>query len=130
MDRYEYTIMKLTDFNKHVQQQYIIQAHDKNGYFYLEIRRSIHGLPQEGKLENKYIRKTIRPHEYYEVSHILGLWKHISQQIDFSLIVDYFDVKYVDEDNARHLINSLKEIFTISEDWKGVLYCVINLKWD
>ena len=69
MDRYEYTIMKLTDFNKHVQQQYILQAHAKNGYFYLEIRRSIHGLSQAGKLVNTYLRDKLRPHGYYEVSH-------------------------------------------------------------
>ena len=44
--------------------------------------------------------------------------------------MDNFGVEYVDEDNAHHLINSLKEEFTISEDWKGGLYCGINLKWD
>ena len=39
--------------------------------------------------------------------------------MDFYLVVDDFGVKYVDEENARHLIDSLKEEFTISEDWKG-----------
>ena len=33
--------------------------------------------------------------------------------------MDDFGVKYVDEENALHLINSLKEDFTISEDWRG-----------
>ena len=101
MDRYDYMRMKLTDFPDHIQQQYNLQANAKNGYVYLEIWRSIHGLPQEGKLENKYIRKTIRPHEYYEVSNILGLWKHISRPIDFSLVLDDFGAKYVGKDNAR-----------------------------
>ena len=39
-------------------------------------------------------------------------------------------MNYVGEDNAHHLINSLKEYSTNSEDWKGGLYCGINLKWD
>ena len=46
MDRKEYMRMKLTDFSEHVQQQYNLQAHAKNGYVYLEIQRSIYGLPQ------------------------------------------------------------------------------------
>ena len=64
------------------------------------------------------------------MSHTPGLWKHLSRPIDFYLVVDNFGVEYVDEDNAHHLINSLKEEFTISEDWKGGFYFGINLKWD
>ena len=52
MDRYEYMIMKLTDLSENVQQQYNLQAHANNGYVYLEILRSIYGLPQAGKLAN------------------------------------------------------------------------------
>ena len=44
--------------------------------------------------------------------------------------MDDFGVKYDGKNNARHLIDSLKEDFTILEDWKGGLYCGINLKLD
>ena len=64
------------------------------------------------------------------MSHTPGLWKHISRPIDFSLVVDDFGVKYVGKDNARHIIDSLKEDFIISEGWRGGLYCGITLKWD
>ena len=62
--------------------------------------------------------------------HTPGLWKHISRPIDLSLVVDVFGVKYAGEDNSHHLIDSLKEEFTISEDRKGGLYYGINLKLD
>ena len=117
MDRYEYRIMKLTDFPVHVQKQYNLQDHAENGSVYLKIRRSIYGLPQAGKLANKYLWDKLQPHGYYDVSHIPGLWKQIPPSIDFSLVVDDFGVKYVGKDNARHLIDSLKEEFTISEYW-------------
>ena len=109
MERYEYTRMKLTDFLRHVQQQCNLQAHGKNGYIYLEIQRSIYGLPQASKLSNEYLRDKIQPHGYYEVIHTPGLWKHISHPIYFSLVVDDFGMKYVGEDNAHHLIDSLKK---------------------
>ena len=130
MDRYKYMRMKLTDFPVHVQQQYNIHAHSKNGYVYLEIRRSIYVLPQEGKLGNEYLRDKLRPHGYYEVIQTPRLCKNISRPIYFSLVVDDFGVKYVGEDNYHHLIDSLKEDFTISEDWTGGLYYGIKLKWD
>ena len=44
--------------------------------------------------------------------------------------MDDFGMKYVSEDNSRHLIDSLKLYFTISEDWTAGLYCRIKLKWD
>ena len=109
MDRYEYMRMKLTDFPEHVQQTYNLQAHDKNGYIYLGTRMSIYGLPQAGKLANESLRDKLRPNCYYEVSHNQGIWKHISFPNDFSLVLDDSDIKYVGEDNDRHLIDSLKK---------------------
>ena len=82
-------------------------------YKHMQIRRSIYGLLQEVKLANEYLRDKLRPHGYYKVSHTPGLCKHISRPVNFSLFVDEFGEKYVGEGNARHLIYSLKEDFTI-----------------
>ena len=49
MDRYEYTRIKLTNFPMHVHLQYNLQAHAKNEYVYLEMRRYFYGLPQAEK---------------------------------------------------------------------------------
>ena len=47
MDRYEYMRMKLKYLPKHVQQQYNLRAHAKNGYVYLDIRWSITASPNQ-----------------------------------------------------------------------------------
>ena len=130
MDRYEYMHMPLDIFPQHVIDQYDLARHAKNGKVYLEIRRSIYGLPQSGKLANDFLKKKLAPAGYYEVPHTPGLWKHISRPVSFTLVVDDFGVKYVGEENIQHLIRSLKKDFTISEDWSGALYCGITLKWD
>ena len=62
-----------------------------------EIRRSIYGLPQSGKLENEYIPKKIAPHGYYEVKYTPELWKHISRPIQFTIVVDDFGENTQDE---------------------------------
>ncbi|KAL7475402.1 hypothetical protein ACHAW6_001318, partial [Cyclotella cf. meneghiniana] len=36
----------------------------------------------------------------------------------------------VDEEHAKHLINSIEPHYKISQDWTGALYCRITLKWN
>lgn len=36
----------------------------------------MYGLPQEGTLANKLLRKKLEPHEYSQIPHTPDLWKH------------------------------------------------------
>jgi hypothetical protein len=131
MDRYEFMKMPITIFPQHVIDQYDLMSKVHKGYVWIEVRRSIYGLPQAGKLANDYLRKKLAPHGYYEVPHTPGLWKHIWRPIQFTLVVDDFGVKYVGKEHADHLLGILKNEFTaVSEDWEGALYCGITLEWD
>jgi hypothetical protein len=102
-----------------------------NGFVYMEIHRGMYGLPQAGILANKLLKKRLACHGYFEVPHTPGLWKHISRPIWFNLCVNDFGVKYIGEDNLKHLFASLQtETYDIVEDWKGNLYCGITLDWN
>ena len=59
-----------------------------------------------------------------------GLWTHKWGPIYFSLVVDYFRVKYVGEEHAAHLDAALKETYDIEVDSKGDKYVGISLDWD
>ena len=104
--------MPLSIFPQHVRDEYDLEAKAYKGYIWLEVRRSIYGLPQAGKLVNEYLRKKLAPKGYYEVPHTLGLWKHTMRPIQFTLMVDDFGVKYSREKNAKHLIAALCNKFT------------------
>jgi hypothetical protein len=102
-----------------------------NGYAYMEICRGMYGLPQAGILANKLLRKRLARHGYFEQPHTPGLWKHTSNPIWFNLCVDDFGVKYIGDDNLKHLFAALrKETYDIVEDWSGDLYCGISLDWN
>ena len=122
LDRYEYMKIPISLFPEHISQQYDSRSKMNNGFIYLEIRRSIYGLPQAGMLANKHLKEKLAPHGYYEVPHTTGLWKHISRPVQFSLVVDDFGVKYIGKEHIDHLIRTLKREFTISEYWEGALY--------
>ena len=44
--------------------------------------------------------------------------------------MDDFGVKYVGQEHAQHLMDTLQENYMISHDWEGTRYLGINLDWD
>jgi hypothetical protein len=88
----------------------------------------MYGLPQAGRLKNNLLVTRLSPHGYHSVEHTHGMWRHKMHHITFTLLVDYFGVKYVGKEHADHLLNSLKQHYEVTEDWEGKLYCGILLK--
>jgi hypothetical protein len=118
-------------FPEWIKTQYNLDTHARDGFVFLEIRRAVWGLPQAGILANKLLQKRLKPHGYYECINTPGLWHHATRPITFSLVVDYFEVKYVGKEHAGHLINCLKEeTYKLTKDWTRDLYFGILLQWD
>ena len=67
---------------------------------------------------------------YHQAKHTPGLFTHESKPLAFSLIVDDFGVKYVGEENAKHLVDVVAKKYKMTTDWTGGLYCGIKLDWD
>ena len=129
MKRFEYMKMPIGIFSRHVIQEYKLGEKVYKGYIWIEICRSMYGLPQAGKLANEFLNKKLAPHGYFEVKHTPGLWKHISRPLQFKLVVDDFGVKYTRREDADHLLRVLEKYFTaVSTDWDGALYCGITLE--
>eukprot|EP00957_Ditylum_brightwellii_P034653 2626903-Ditylum_brightwellii.AAC.1 len=98
-----------------------------NGQIYIEIREGVYGLPQAGKLANEQFIKHLALYGYYPVRHTPGLWRHTTIDIQFTLVVDDFGVKYTNKEDVHHLLWALKDKYMVSEDWKGKLYCGFTL---
>ena len=56
LDRFEYTKMPLSLFPSWTNEQYNLDNLAQNGFVYLEMRRTVWGLPQAGILANKLLR--------------------------------------------------------------------------
>ncbi len=52
------------------------------------------------------------------------------QPIQFTLVVHYFGIKYVNKKDAELLVNALKDYYNIEIVWKGALNCGITLGWN
>ncbi|KAL7480666.1 hypothetical protein ACHAW6_006339 [Cyclotella cf. meneghiniana] len=90
----------------------------------------MYGLPQAGLLAQELLEKRLNAKGYKQSQYTPGLWRHEMQAIQFTLVVDDFGIKYVRKENALHLIETLKEHYTISDDWEGKKYAGLTLDWD
>ena len=77
------------------------------------------------KIANNKLVKHLEPYGYAPVTP--RLWSHNSRLIIFTLVVNDFRIKYIDQHGVKHLQNSLKHIYVIPTDDTGSLYCGLAL---
>ena len=131
LDRYEYMRIKLSDIPQQIIDQYklndIVAA---DGYVYMEIRRAMYGLKQSGMLANKELKKVLAKAGYFPSKHTPRLFTHKTRPISFTLVVDDFGVKYIGEEHAQYLLDTLNKDYKTSHDWDGTRYLGLTLEWD
>jgi hypothetical protein len=122
--------MLLSPFPEEIIQQYNLNALAVNSWVYIEIRKGMYGLKQAGLLANQLFQTCVEPFRYYPARHTPGLWLHKTRPISFTLVVDYFAVKYVGKQHAEHLWNTLLQTYELTTDWTAAVYSGMTLKWD
>ena len=131
MARYKYMRLCITNMPEDVIEHYNLR--DKatpNGYVYCKIQKGMYGLPQAGIIVQQLLEERLKKHGYCQSQTTPGLWKHDTQSISFSLVVNDFGVKYVGEENAQHLLDTVRQYYKCSCNWEGERYCRITIKWD
>jgi hypothetical protein len=109
--------MLLSRFPDEIVQKYNLNALAVDGWVYIEIRKGMYGLKQEGLLANQLLQTRLAPFGYYPARHTPGLWLHKTGPICFTLVVDDFAVTYVGKQHAEHLRNALLKTFELTTDW-------------
>jgi hypothetical protein len=120
MARYEYMQLRIADMPEDVIAHYKltdIATHD--GCIYCEIQKGVYGLPQARIIAQQLLEKRLKAHGYSQSTITLGLWKHDTCPIRFSLVVNNFGVKYVGEENAQHLLDTVQKYYKCSCNWEG-----------
>ena len=96
----------------------------------MEIQKGICGIPQAGKITNDKLKLHLDKFGYYPSPIAPGIWQHQICPLQFSKVVDDFDIKYERQEDITNLIDALKTIYKIPEYRDGKLYCGLNLEWD
>jgi hypothetical protein len=124
----KFICVKLSDIPNDVIEEYKLREKaTKNDSVYIKAKQGLYGLSQSGLLPNKFLKKQLNKHGYQQSKLVPGLWKHNTQLIQFTLIVDNFGVKYEGKEHAQHLKNTLKEHYKLTCNWTGTRYIGIKL---
>ena len=117
MSRYEYMRLALDFFPDNIIEQYNLHSLVyPNGWIFMDIRKGMPGLKQAGRIANDRLKIHLAQFLYAPVPCTPALWKNVTRDITFLLVVNNFCVKYVGKENAYHLIQALKKQYTISMD--------------
>ncbi len=76
----------------------------------------MYGLPQAGIIVQELLTEWLAKHGYYQSKIVPGLWMHESRATKFTLVVDNFAKKIMSKNDAEHIINALKNDYTITVD--------------
>jgi hypothetical protein len=77
--------------------QYNLLLLVSDGDVYIEVQKGMYGLPQSVILANQLLARHLAIHGYHKTKFTPGLWCHVTRPIQFTLVVDDFDVQYVGE---------------------------------
>jgi hypothetical protein len=98
---------------------------------FLEISKGIYGLAQAGCLAQQRLCDHLAKHGYRPISKVNPcVFKPEKNDVVFCLVVDDFGVKYKDRKHSEHLMDTLKMMYTVKEDWRGRAYVGFDIRQD
>ncbi len=90
----------------------------------------MYGLPQAGLIAQELLEKRLGEHGYHQSKIINGFWTHKTRPINFCLTVDDFTVKYVNQEDADHLIKVIAKHYPMTVDKEATKYIGLTIEWD
>ena len=87
-----------------------------NGAVIVAVDKGIYGLPQAGRLAQDRLVKHLANHGYHLADNTPCLFKHETNSVAFTLVVDDFGIKYTHSADADHLLAVLRELYIMTED--------------
>lgn len=131
MDRPEYMRIPLSQIPQKMIDLYNLQPLIHKGAVYVEINKSMYGLPQAGRISNHKLVNTLEKAGFVQSTTTPGLFKHTTRPLAFCLVVDDFGVKFVGKEHVDYLITILEaNDYKLTTDWEGKTFVGLNLDWD
>jgi hypothetical protein len=95
----------------------------------VKITQGIYGLPQAGRLAQEKLTDILANAGYIQSSTTPCLFRHISNSITFTLVVDDFAVKYKSKEDVHHLMAAVRKAYVLTEDWTGSRYLGMSISF-
>ena len=130
LERKEYIRIQTKFIPEDIMIEFNLHQFVQDGSILFEINKGMYGLPQAGLLAQTRLIKHLETRGYHQTPLVPCLFKHESNGINFTLVVDDFGIKYKTKDAANHLIATLQELYKITIDWSGKKYLGMMVEFD
>ena len=115
-DETEFMRIPLKHTPQATQNKYDLAKLAHNGSVIMRIDKTIYGLKQSGILSQYRLVEHLTQHSYKRCHFTPCLFKHESNGVTFTLVVDDFLIKYHTQAAADHLTDTLKKLYVITTD--------------
>ena len=131
MEQPEYMRLKISDMPNNIIEQYKLnETVTPNGYVNVKIQEGMYGLPQAGIISQQLMEKRLNAKGYYQSKITPGFSTHKWRPISFSLYVYEFEVKYVWQEYAKHLLTTINQHYDTLHEWEGEWSIGLAINWD
>lgn len=122
LERPEYIRVPLKYFSTAVMERFKLTPFIRNNAIECQINKGMYGLKQAGLLAQQQLIPHLALHGYDQCKNTPCLFKHRSNGVIFTLVVDDFGIQYTDKAGAEHLMATLRLLYRITVDWTGRKY--------
>ena len=112
LQRKEYVSIPLKYIPADIISKYCLEPFIHNDSILFEVSKCMYGLPQAGLLSHNHLIGHLALHGYVQDRDVPCLFTHVSQDLQFTLVVDDFGVKYSN-------VADVHELFEFSK-WNGL----------
>jgi hypothetical protein len=131
MAQYKYMQLRIANMpNDVIKHNNLTALATPDGYISQKIQKGVYSLPHAEIIAQQLLEKRLGQHGYCQSETTPGLWKHDARLFSFTLVVYDFGIKYVGEENAQHLLNTMQQFYKCSCNWDRERYCGLTIKWD
>jgi hypothetical protein len=113
LPRSEYLRISLKFLSDAILTKYNLRKFMHNGSILFEVTKSMYGLPHAGRISQDGLIERLASHGYLQTG-TTCLFRHATNSITFTLVVDDFGVKYMNSADADDLIRCLRLYYDIT----------------
>jgi hypothetical protein len=96
----------------------------------VQVNNALYGLPQAGKVSNDKVIALLARNDYFPCPHTPCLFRHVTNGLYFTLVVDDYLLKFADKSSALHLIAALEQEYEVKVDWNARRYLGMTISHD
>ena len=129
LQRPEYLRIPLKFISTGVIEKHKLSPYIHNDSILFSVHKGMYGLPQAGYLAQIQLIQHLRKHGYTQTL-TPCLFRHNTNRVAFTLVVDDFLIKYPTQESADHLHSTLSELYEMKCDYSAAKYIGFSIEFN